>query len=253
ELNVLSPGFGTLVNARRLTVEKNYAEALRILEKERAEGDLGTYLLGFLEMTALEAVTRHQLGDREGALAALKKACDAGLPHGMVMPFVELGEYMHSLVSAILKDHPDNLENTAANATSFAASNAAANDAIFGIPRKWLQTIRRDASAYAKKRSLVAAQYANRETSVLADFSQHELAILNSLSQGRTSEEIAAAMRTPVKMVKSAIRQLYIKLGASNRAGAVRSATGLGLLTDTPLTDINKTDGTPAGFRRKRQ
>jgi ATP/maltotriose-dependent transcriptional regulator MalT len=33
-------------------------------------------------------------------------------------------------------------------------------------------------------------------------------------------------------MVKSAIRQLYIKLGASNRADAVRSATELGLLTD---------------------
>jgi DNA-binding NarL/FixJ family response regulator len=82
----------------------------------------------------------------------------------------------------------------------------------------------------------VAAQYANRETSVLADFSQHELSILNSLSQGRTSEEIAAAMRTPVKMVKSAIRQLNIKLGASNRAGAVRSAIKLGLLSDEPVS-----------------
>jgi DNA-binding NarL/FixJ family response regulator len=135
---------------------------------------------------------------------------------------------MHSLVSTVLKDNPDNPENAA----SSAASNDTANDAISGIPRKWLQTIRRDASAYAKKRALVAAQYENRETSVPADFSQHELAILNSLSQGRSSEEIAAAMGISLKMVQSAIRQLYIKLGATNRAGAVRGATELGLLTD---------------------
>jgi ATP/maltotriose-dependent transcriptional regulator MalT len=169
------------------------------------------------------------------------------------MPFVELGEYMHSLTGAILKDHPDNPGNAAtndatnvassaaandpANATPFARANGMANDEISGIPRKWLQTIRRDASAYAKKRALVAAQYENRETSVPTDFSQHELSILNSLSQGRTSEEIATAMRSPVKVVKSAIRQLYIKLGASNRAGAIRSATGLGLLTDMDETD----------------
>jgi LuxR family maltose regulon positive regulatory protein len=228
ELNVLFRSFDTLVKARCLIIEKNYPAALKILEEEQTAGDLGSFLLGFLEMTVLEAVIRHQLGDKEGALAAFKKAYDAGLPHGLVMPFVELGEYMYSLVNVLLKDHPDNPENAAAHTTACAV--------IPGIPRKWLQTIRRDASAYAKKCSLVAAQYENRETSAPAEFSRHELAILNSLSQGRTSEEIAVAMSISVKMVKSAIRQLYIKLGASNRANAVRSATERGLVTDTLVT-----------------
>jgi DNA-binding CsgD family transcriptional regulator len=213
ELNVLSPGFGTLVNARCLAVEKNYPEALRILEKERAEGDLGSYLVGFLEMTALEAVIRHQLGDREGALAALKRACDVGLLHGFSMPFVELGEHMHSLAGALLKDHPGIPENA-------------------GISRKWLQTIRRDASAYAKKRALAAAQYTGADPLLSPDFSEYELSILNSLSQGHTSGEIAGVMRVSVKMVKSVIRRLYVKLGAANRADAVRSATEKGLLPD---------------------
>jgi LuxR family maltose regulon positive regulatory protein len=53
---------------------------------------------------------------------------------------------------------------------------------------------------------------------------------LGSLSQGRTSEEIAGDMRIPVKMVKSSIRSLYVKLGATNRADAVRIATAEGLL-----------------------
>jgi ATP/maltotriose-dependent transcriptional regulator MalT len=126
---------------------------------------------------------------------------------------------MHGLAGALLKDHRDIPENA-------------------GIDRKWLQTIRRDASAYAKKRSLVAAQYENREISVPVDFSQYELSILNGLSQGRTSEEIAVALRAPSKMVRSAIRQLYIKLGAANRADAVRSATELGHLTDMDETEL---------------
>jgi LuxR family maltose regulon positive regulatory protein len=217
ELNVLSRGFDTLVRVRCLFIEKNYPEALRILEKERTEGDLGTFLLGFLDMTVLEAVILHQLGDRDGARAALKRACDAALPHGLVMPFVELGEDMHSLAGALLKGHRDD----------------PANADISGIPRRWLQTIRRDASAYAKKRALVAAQYAGRETPAAQDFSQYELSILGSLSQGLTSEEIAGAMRVSVKMIKSAIRHLYIRLGAANRADAVRSATEKGLLPDT--------------------
>jgi LuxR family maltose regulon positive regulatory protein len=215
EMDVLTRGFDTLVKARCLLIEKNYPEALRILEKERAEGDLGSFLFGFLDMTVLEAILHYQLGARERAFAALKRAYDAGLPHGLVMPFIELGEHTHSLVSALLKDH------------------SGTHDAeIFGISRKWLQTIRRDASAHEKKRSLVAAQYSGRETPLMPDFSQYELSIISSLSQGHTSEEIAGAMRIPVKMVKSAIRRLYIKLGAANRAEAVRNATEEGLLTD---------------------
>jgi LuxR family maltose regulon positive regulatory protein len=221
ELNVLSRGFDTLVKARCMVIEKNYPEALRILEREQASGDLGSFLLGFLEMTVLEAVARHLNGEKAGASSVLKKAYDIGVLHGFAMPFIELGEYMHGLAGAILKSRPDD----------------PANAEISGIPREWLQTIRRDASAYAKKRVLVAAQYSGRETSLPPDFSQYELSILSSLSQGRTSEEIADAMRVSVKMIKSAIRRLYIKLGATNSAGAVRSATEKGLLPDTVKKD----------------
>jgi DNA-binding NarL/FixJ family response regulator len=120
---------------------------------------------------------------------------------------------MFSLANAVLKTRTE-----------------AGGGALPGIPRNWLQAIRNNASAYAKKRSLVAAQYSGRETSHAGDFSKHELAILASLSQGLTGEEIAADMNISVKMVNSAIRSLYAKLGAANRADAVRIATVKGLL-----------------------
>jgi DNA-binding CsgD family transcriptional regulator len=208
DLNVLFRGFDTLIKVRCLFAEKEYAAALRALEREKVKGEVGTFLLGFLETTVMEAAIRHRLGDSEGAFAALKNAYDAARPNGLYMPFIELGEHMYSLTGALLKAHPDGL----------------------GISPEWLQTIRRNASAHAKKRALVKAQYSGRETPAPVDFSQHELAILNSLSQGYTSKEIAGDMRISVKMIKSAIRSLYVKLGAANRADAIRVATERGLL-----------------------
>jgi LuxR family maltose regulon positive regulatory protein len=222
ELNVLFRGFDTLMKVWRLLAEKNYPAALGALEKERAEGELGTFLLGFLEMTATEAVVRHQLGDREGAFKALKRACDAARPDALVMPFIELGENMYNLVNAVLKSRP---EEPAEDETEDAG--------IGGIPRDWLYAIRRDASAYAKKRSLVAARYSGRDDLLRPEFSEHELAILNALSQGHTVERIAGEMGISDNMVKSVIRSLYAALGATNRADAVRVATAKGLLKGT--------------------
>jgi DNA-binding CsgD family transcriptional regulator len=39
-------------------------------------------------------------------------------------------------------------------------------------------------------------------------------------------------MKISVKMVRSVIRRLYVKLGVTNRAGAIRVATEKGLLTE---------------------
>ncbi|MDR1307737.1 MAG: LuxR C-terminal-related transcriptional regulator [Treponema sp.] len=218
ETNAQFRGFDTLIEVRCLFAEKEYPAALRALETAQVKNEVRTFLLGFLEMAALEAVIRHRLGDREGALAALKKAYAAARPNAFDTPFIELGEHMHSLAGALLKAPPDDPHS---------AERA-------GIPREWLQSIRRSASANAKKRALVTAQYTSRETLTAADFSQHELAILNNLSLGRTSEEIAAAMHISVKMVKSAVRSLYVRLGAANRAGAIRAATERGLLAKIP-------------------
>jgi LuxR family maltose regulon positive regulatory protein len=214
DLNSLLGGFDTLVKVRFAFHKKDYRRALKILEKEQNKGRLGSFLLGFLEMTGLEAMIHYQLGDREAAFRALKKAYDAASPHALNMPFVELREYMHSIAGLLLKTYPKGPE-------------------CFGFPRKWLETMRRAASAYAKKRSLVAAQYSGRDTGGLPAVSEWELEILSSLSQGRTSEEIAGDMKISPNIIKSAIRSLYTKLGAINRADAIRIATAKGLLKDS--------------------
>jgi LuxR family maltose regulon positive regulatory protein len=203
ELNILFRGFDTLVKSRYLFIEKRYQEALQALEAEKIKGELGNFLLGMLEMTALEAITRYYLGDLGGALTSLKQAYDIAYPNALDMPFIELGTNMNRLAGSILKTDPN----------------------CGGISRNWLNDIRLKASAYAKSLALVAAQYEGRKTSTFEDFSAHELAVLNNLSHGLTSEEIAVEMKISLKMVKSVIRTLYIKLGAANRADAIRIAT----------------------------
>jgi LuxR family maltose regulon positive regulatory protein len=229
ELNVLFRGFDTLIKVWCLLVEKNYPAALQTLELEQARGELGSFLLGFLEMTVMEAVIRHQIGDRGGAFRALKKAYDAARPNAIVMPFIELGEPMHSLVNAVLKI-PSETGKAAGCSTDGAAGGTAETTGADEISRDWLYAIRRDASAYEKKRSLVAAQYSGRDNLLHRNLSEHELDILNRLSQGRTVEEIAREMNISDNMVKSVIRSLYSALGAANRADAIRIATAKGLL-----------------------
>jgi LuxR family maltose regulon positive regulatory protein len=220
ELNVLFRGFDSLVKARCLFIERNYPSALRALTEEQTRGDLGSFFLGMLEMTTLEAVIRHELGDREGAFSALERSYDAACHNNLTMPFIELGEPMAGLINALLKVRaerkggPETVERPEAGA---------------GLPEEWLHAIRRDASAYAKKRSLVAAHYSGQAAPVPA-FSDWEREILNHLSQGHTAEELAVAQNISVKMVKSAIRSVYTKLGAINRADAIRIATSKGLL-----------------------
>jgi LuxR family maltose regulon positive regulatory protein len=214
ELNVLFRGFDSLMKARCLFIEKNYPAALQALEEEKTRGDLGSFLLGFLEMTVLEAMARYQLGDREGAFATLARAYEAANPNGLDMPFIEAGENMYNLVNALLKA---------------GGSDSQGSGSPGGIPRDWLQAIRKKASAFAKKLSLVAVQYANTGTAS-PEFSDPELEILAGLSRGRTSEEIAGTMNISINMFNSFLRSLFNKLGAVNRADAIRIATLKGLL-----------------------
>jgi LuxR family maltose regulon positive regulatory protein len=218
DLNALSRSFDNLIKARCLLTGKDYAGVLRTLEEERAGGGLAEFLLGMLEITVLEAVACHLLGDQEGAAAALGRAYEAAHPHGLDMPFIELGEPMYSLANALLKAREQRKEKNAAP------------DRGAEIPLAWLRKIRNATSAYAKTRALVAAQLAGRDQELAPDFSQHERAVLVNLSQGGTVEAIAGDMNISVNMVKSVIRSLYTKLGASNRASAIRIATARGLI-----------------------
>jgi LuxR family maltose regulon positive regulatory protein len=181
------------------------------MESRKNEYDAGDFLFGRISMKAQEAVCRYRNRDKDGAFAALKAAYELAFPNELFMPFIELGKDMRALTDTALRD------------------------SLPGFPREWLEKARATASAYAKKIFTVAKQYRpaaslRGEESLGKNLSHRELEVLANLFQGMTREEIAGASSLSVNTVKSVIRSTYNKLGAINKADAVRIAASRGLV-----------------------
>jgi LuxR family maltose regulon positive regulatory protein len=158
------------------------------------------------------------MGD-EGAFAALEEAYRIGAPNALDMAFIELGEDMRDFAGAAL-----------------------AGEAC-GIPRSWLETVQLSSSAYAKKVALAIRFFREEEGSPETVFlSPHERTVLTGLSQGLTRKEIAQKGGFPVGRIKPLIKRVYNKLGAVNRADAIRIASTMGLLQSRKAsgTDPNR-------------
>jgi LuxR family maltose regulon positive regulatory protein len=220
DLNSMHLGLEVLVKARCNMVDRRYPAALAtlsILENRNHIYDAGDFLFGRVGATAMEAVCRYRSHDKDGAFAALERAYNLAAPNGLDMPFVEMGKEMRSLAEAALKDR---------------------DSAKIGIPRSWLEKIRLGASAYAKKLFAVAARYqtGGEETSVRpagdlqVTLSRREKEVLTAILQGMTRVEIAAQTSLSANTIKSITRSIYNKLGALNKADAVRIAADLDLV-----------------------
>jgi LuxR family maltose regulon positive regulatory protein len=205
----MARGLEKLVKARYYFAEKRYPAAIASLE---IQSNMEIFLIGSIEMKALEAVCRYRLPDKEGAYKVLEEAYSLAAPAGLFMPFAELGKDMRSLVEAALRDKTISEKAPA-------------------IKREWLLETRRNAADYAKKifnqQAGTGEKGSGRRSGRL---SQRETDVLTGLSQGLTREEIAGAAAISPNTVKSVIRSIYSKLGALNQADAVRIAAKRGIL-----------------------
>jgi LuxR family maltose regulon positive regulatory protein len=195
----------TLVKAKCFFVEKRYAESSKVLKHWIPQTPPG-FLLGRLEMTLLEALNCHYLeAGPEKAAGAFRTAYVISASNSFDMPFIELGEDMRLL------------------------SRDGKNS---GIPPAWLEAVQNKASAYGKKILMAAGEFLETERNgkTAPYLTRREREVLGGLSQGLTREEIAEGSSISLNTVKSVIRSVYNKLGAINRADAVRIATSMGLL-----------------------
>ncbi|MDR1302143.1 MAG: LuxR C-terminal-related transcriptional regulator [Treponema sp.] len=198
-----------LVQVKYYLAKKNYTQAIDLLHTKASKYSPECFLFGKIEMHILEAVCRLRSGAPVDALRSLEIAYQLALPHSLDMLFIEQGMNMGLLASVALKS------------------------SWCSIPQDWLEKIRRQASAYWKQLMIVAVHYqpVNLVLSPEA-LSSREQAVLFSLSQGLTREQIADDRALSVNTVKNTISGLYRKLGAVNRADAIRIAIAIGLLQD---------------------
>jgi LuxR family maltose regulon positive regulatory protein len=202
-------GFDILLKARCFLIEKNYPAMFQVLEEEKVRGDLENFMLGKLEIMVLEAAARYRLGETEKALDILEEAYLLAAPNALDMPFIDMEDEMRILAGAALG-------RTGGK-----------------IPRPWLEKIRSKASAYSKQRAMVAEYYQGgqeKEQKPAIYLTRQERAVLSGLSQGLNRAEIAAKAGISLNTVKTTIRGVYGKLGAVNRADAIRIAGTLGIV-----------------------
>ena len=212
DLFSLFRNFELMVKAKYLYAEKQYRELVVFLEQDKSKNSLGTFLLGVLEMNCLETAARYHLGEEPAALELLEQTYRLAVPNSLYMPFIELGSDMRSLAGLAL-----------------GATNSA-------IPRPWLEDIRNRASAYSKNLFTIAEQFRGQEKTGKMYLTRQEQIVLYGLSRGQTREEIAAAIGQPMSAVKSIATRVYEKIGANNRADAVRIASMQSILRKNELS-----------------
>ncbi|MDR2670689.1 MAG: LuxR C-terminal-related transcriptional regulator [Oscillospiraceae bacterium] len=263
DLNSLHYGLEKIVRAKYHMAEKRYHLVLTFLENREALRGVEDFLIGKLELTVLRAVCLYHTGDRPGALRALAEARTIARCEDLDMPFVEMGRDMRTLAAAALADMscaddgtPGAAPPTGAGAAPTDAScaddgtpgaasptggaRAAPADASCALSKTWLENIHRKSSAYAKKLTLFVKDYRapDREELSAVRLSPREREVLSSLAQGLTRAEIAAALYLSDNTVKGIIKSIYNKLGAVNRADAVRIAADMRLIgTGQPRRD----------------
>ncbi|MDR1211695.1 MAG: LuxR C-terminal-related transcriptional regulator [Spirochaetaceae bacterium] len=202
-LNNRVQGLEKLVRAKFFLGEKRWPASLAALENRE---DVEPLLFGKIELKALEAVCRYQARDKEGAFGALAEAYTLAVPAGAFFPFAELGRDMRTLTAAALKQHHP------------------------AIPARDMERLNREASQYAKKLGFLLGQEGRKAPGEGTALSRRETEVLKRLSEGLTRGEIAKISSISVNTVKSVIRSVYNKLGAINRADAVRIATEKNIL-----------------------
>jgi LuxR family maltose regulon positive regulatory protein len=144
----------------------------------------------------VEAITRDALGDPAAAGRALERALDLDEPDGGLLTF-------------LLFPAPGLLERHARQRTAHAALIAQILDLLAG---------NRPAPPSAGLRP------------PLEPLSGSEIRVLRYLPTHLSAPEIASQLSVSTSTVKTHMRNLYAKLGAHSRAGAVESARALGLL-----------------------
>jgi LuxR family maltose regulon positive regulatory protein len=216
EMSDLFRPFEVLVKVKYVFAEGHYDAVPQILETQDDARGIESFYTGKLEAALLRSAARYRLGSTHAALVDLEEAYKTAFPQSFDMPFIELGEDMYLLADAALES-----EN-------------------ISIPAEWLEKIRSRASAYGKKVSVLAESFRQTgreaseqglpESQPVPVLRRREAMVLRALSQGLTREEIARNEQISLNAVKENIKNLYDKLGALNRADAIRIANSMGLL-----------------------
>jgi len=196
--------FGNQIKVLYCYLTENYTDLISYMEDQKQRESI---LFDRVELLAMKACVYYKMNDKNKAFNVLQEAYETAVPNNIVMPFIELGKDMQTLLGA-------------------AASNPDCK-----IPQTWLKSIKRMASAYSRNQALIISDYAKRnESGGKITLSPREREVLHEMYGGLSNMEIAAKYGLSINTVKTHISYIYSKLGARNKADIFRIAAEYNLL-----------------------
>jgi len=179
-----------------LTAEGSTAEAVELTGRLLAAAEEGSRAGSILEILVVDALARHAAGDLDGALRSLDRATGLAEPDGDVRLFLDEGPEMTSLLKAAVKRRqaPAYLHRLLENAAGSAPGGASGNRGL------------------------------------IEPLSERELEVLRLLRSELDGPEMARELVVSLNTLRTHTKNIYAKLGVTNRRAAVRRATELDLL-----------------------
>ena len=208
--DVRIPARELIVSVKCYIASGKYNQALTALSRAFPRSPQEQFAFGELTISLLTVVALYQSGNTEKAIESFNHAFRLSYNGVFEMPFIELGDNMRLLASAVMKqdDSPagkDKNENR--------------------IPADWLKNIVKQASAYAKKVKIIYSEYKMEEKiEDIIQLSHREQEVLCDLYNGLNNDEIAASRHLAVPTIKKVIQSIYIKLGVNKNIDAIRVA-----------------------------
>jgi len=194
--------FETIMLARILIAQSRWDEATGLLQRLLEPAEAGGRKARRIEILLLQALTAQAAGDTTRAMAALRRALALAEPEGFIQTFVDEGPPMaHLLYEALSR----------------------------GIAPDY---VRRLLAAFpmAEPEHGNASKAPTPESELIEPLSEREIDVLLLIAEGLTNPEVASRLYLSPSTVKAHTRNIYGRLGVSNRMRATARARALGIL-----------------------
>jgi LuxR family maltose regulon positive regulatory protein len=195
--------FDYAVYARLLIAQGQTDRASRLLQRLFEAAEAGGRISKMIELLILQSLAFFTAGDRAAALSTLERAMVLAEPGGFIRIFVDEGPEMSKLLY-----------------------EAAIAGIAPGSVRRLLDAFTADEVEHS---SLSKDQ--TTQGGLIEPLSEREIEVLQRIAEGLTNKEIANRLYLSQNTVKVHLRNIYGKLGVTNRTQAVARARVLGILS----------------------
>ena len=204
-------------------------EALHLLERLLQAAEDGGRSGSVIEILMLQALAYRAQDDLPCAFAALERALSLAEPEGYVQLFVAEGEPMRLLIADfglwIEKQKHDRHHKI----SGYAEKLLVAFSAPISEPQSTIVQQKAETLTPAQ-RSGASAGVRNQQSEMVDPLSEREGEVLKLLGTELSGPEIARKLHVSLNTLRTHTKNIYSKLGVSNRRAAIRRAEELGLL-----------------------